>query len=405
MSSPRSDPDDPRRSAEPPPDFSLVLGGPLFQLLRKARLSDDGLRLASRRLIAIPLIAWLPLLVLAALEGQALGGSVPVPFLMDLEVHIRFFLALPLLIAAEPIVHQRLRSLVRTFLERELIPPDSMERFGGAIRSAFRLRNSVVAELLLVGVVYVVGIVILWRQFLSLDVATWYAAPSNGGSRLSMAGVWYGYVSLPIFQFLLLRWYFRTAIWIGFLWRVSRLDLRLIPTHPDRVAGLGFLSQAVYAFSPLAVAHGAMLAGMLANRIFFMGAELSEYGPQIAALLVFVLALILGPLLLFAPPLATAKREGLREYGTLAERGVREFDAKWLRGGAAAGVPLVGNTDVQSLADLANSYDIVRTMRAVPVTRDTIVQITVAALGPIVPLVLTMMPLDEVLRALMGVMF
>src|SRR6185369_8442861 len=105
----------------------------------------------------------------------------------------------------------------------------------------------------------------------ALDTATWYATPSTDGTRLSIAGMWYGYVSLPIFQFLLVRWYFRLCRWTRFLWQVSRIDLKLVPTHPDRVGGIGFLSNTVHAFAVLAVAHGALLAGPLANRILFAG--------------------------------------------------------------------------------------------------------------------------------------
>ncbi len=88
-------------------DFSIVLGGPLFQLLRRAHLTGDALELLVRRVVAIPLFAWLPLLVLSALEGQALGGSVAIPFLLDVEVHVRFLLVMPLLIIAELVVHRR----------------------------------------------------------------------------------------------------------------------------------------------------------------------------------------------------------------------------------------------------------------------------------------------------------
>lgn len=405
MSSPRSESTDPWRSVQPIQDFSLVLGGPLFQILRRAHLSDEGLRLAVRRVLAIPLLAWLPLLLLAALDGTAVGGATSLPFIRDLEVHVRFFVALPLLLAAEPVVHLRMRHLVGSFLERRLIPDDDMGRFQATIESTFSLRNSTVAELALIVLVYGLGITVFWRQFLSLDVATWYATPVGDATRLSLAGTWYGYVSLPIFQFLLLRWYFRIGIWMRFLWRVSRIPLHLVPTHPDRVGGLGFLSQTIYAFAPLALAHGAMLAGPLANRILFLGSELSEFGLQVAALLVFVLCLIIGPLAVFGPQLAAAKREGLREYGALAGRGVREFDTKWLRGGAPADAPFVGSADVQALADLGNTYDIVRTMSALPVTRDMLVQIVLATLLPIAPLVLTLMPLGDLVRALVGMVF
>jgi hypothetical protein len=388
-----------------PQDFSLVLGGPLFQLFRKAHLTGDALELVRQRIIVISLFAWLPLLALSALEGQALDGRVAVPFLLDLEVHVKFFLTMPLLIAAELVVHQRLRLVVPQFLERNLIPESAMTRFDGAIASAFRLRNSVLAEVLLIAFVYGVGILIVWRQYAALATATWYATPSVEGSKLSLAGMWYGYVSLPVFQFLLLRWYFRIFIWMRFLWQVSRIKLSLIPTHPDRTGGLGFLSNTVFPFMPLAVAHGALLAGLIANRIFYVGAALPEFKVEIVVLSVFLLCLVLGPLLVFAPQLAQAKRTGNREYGALAERYVREFDTKWLRGGAPVDEPLVGSADIQSLADLANSFEVVRTMQIAPITRDALLRLVAATLAPLVPLALTMMPLEELLKKLFGILF
>lgn len=387
------------------PDFSVVLGGPLFQLLRRAHLTDDALELLRRRIIVISLFAWLPLLVLSALQRQMLGGGATVPFVLDMEVQVKFLVVMPLLIWAELVVHRRMRFVVKQFLERHLIPESAMTRFNAAIRSAFRLRNSVLAELLLIVFVYGVGILIVWRYYMTLDTATWYATPSVEGSKLSLAGRWYGYVSLPIFQFLLARWYFRVAIWARFLWQVSRIGLRLVPTHPDRAGGLGFLSSTVYAFLPLAMAHGALLAGNLANRIVYLGATLPDFKLEILGLVVFLLCMVLGPLLVFAPQLWQTKLMGNREYGTLAQRYVREFDAKWLRGGAPADEPLVGSGDIQSLADLGNSLEVVRTMRIAPFTKEAILQLAAATLAPIVPLTLTMMPLEELLKKLFGILF
>jgi hypothetical protein len=403
MKSPTFTSGDSLRSA--PQDFSLVLGGPLFQLLRRAHLSDDALELVRQRIIVISLLAWLPLLVLSAVEGHLLGESVAVPFLLDLEVHVRFLVAVPLLIAAELVVHRRTRFMVKQFLERELIPESAMTRFHAAIASAFRLRNSVLAEVLLIAFVYGVGILIIWRQYMALDAATWYATPSVEGAKLSLAGTWLGYVSLPVFQFLLVRWYFRLVIWARFLWQVSRIELSLIPTHPDRSGGMGFLAFTVYAFIPLLMAHGALLAGNLANRIFYLGAALPDFKLEIAVVVVFLLCLVVGPLLVFAPQLAQARRTGLREYGTLAQRYVREFDSKWLRGGAPADEPLVGSGDIQSLADLGNSLEVVRTMRILPVTKEALLQLAAASLAPIMPLALTMMPLEELLKRLFGILF
>jgi hypothetical protein len=387
------------------PDFSLVLGGPLYQLLRRAHLADDALMLQRRRIVLISLLAWLPLLVLAALGGRLFGGDVAVPFLVDVDVHVKFLVAMPLLIAAELVVHQRMRLFASTFRERNLIPEGATQRLDAAVASAYRLRNSVTAELLLIAIVYVVGVTVVWRQYVALDAATWYATPAAGGSSLTLAGMWYGYVSLPIFQFLLCRWYFRIFIWARLLWQVSRIELRLVPTHPDRVGGLGFLAATSHAFVPLLMAHGALLAGNLANQIFHAGASLTQFRLEILLLMIFMVFLVVGPLLVFAPQLAAARRTGLREYGTLAQRYVRDFDAKWVRGGGGAEEPMLGSGDIQSLADLGNSFAIVQDMHVVPITRQAMFQLAVATVAPIVPLVLTLMPLEELLKKLLGIIF
>jgi hypothetical protein len=374
-------------------------------MVRRAHLSGDALELWRRRIVIVMLFAWVPLLILSLLGGRAWGRAVAVPFLTDIEVHVRFLLALPLLVVAEVVVHQRMRTLIQQFLERRLISETSRARFDSAVAAAMRLRNSVTAEVLLIALVYLVGVLYVWPRYTALDVASWYAVPEAGHRRLSPAGWWFVYASLPVFQLLLLRWYFRVFVWIRFLWQVSRCELSLVPTHPDRVGGLGFLSLTAMAFAPLLAAHGALLAGLIANKIFFQGHLLTDFKVEVVSLLAFLLLIVLGPLLLFVPHLSKARRVGLREYGTLAERYVREFDAKWLRGGAPAGEALVGSSDVQSLADLGNSFEVIRSMSLVPFGRNTVVQLAAITLLPVAPLLLTMVSLEELLTHLLQVVF
>jgi hypothetical protein len=187
-------------------NFSLVAGGPLFQLLRRARLEDDAAQLIRRRIVAFVVLTWVPLLVAAAAEGLAWDGRVAVPFLRDAAVHARLLAALPLLIVAELVVHMRIRDVVAQFLERDLIAEADMGRFEGAIHSAMRLRNSVTAEVLMIVLVYGIAISGIWRQYIGLEAATWYSPAVGPGADFSAAGWWLFYVSLPVFQFLLLRW-------------------------------------------------------------------------------------------------------------------------------------------------------------------------------------------------------
>ncbi|MGN5480856.1 hypothetical protein ACTMU2_41570 [Cupriavidus basilensis] len=47
---------------------------------------------------------------------------------------------------------------------------------------------------------------------------------------------------------------------------------------------------------------------ILGNRIFFLQAALPDYKMEIGAMMIFLLGIVVGPLLVFSPQLAQAKR-------------------------------------------------------------------------------------------------
>jgi hypothetical protein len=362
----------------------------------------------NRRIIFITLFAWFPLLFLSLVDGKAWGGVV-IAFLYDIEMQARFLVALPLLIYAELLVHKRMRLIVGQFVNRGIITEAVLPKFKEVIASAMKLRNSVAIELILFILVFIGGHY-LWSAVSAIakigtGAETWYATVTESGTHLSLAGYWYIFVSRPLAQFIMIRWYFRVFIWGRFLWQTSRLELNLIPTHPDRAAGLGFLGGSSSAFLPLLMSHGAVLAGMMANPIFFSGMKLTDFKMEIVGMVTFLLLLVLGPLMVFAPRLMRAKRTGLREYGILASRYVNEFDLKWVRGGAPEDEPFVGSGDIQSLADLGNSFQVIRDINPFPFSKDTVIHLVVFTILPGLPLVLTMIPLEELITKLLGAVF
>jgi hypothetical protein len=386
------------------PDFSLVLGGPLYQLFRRTHVSGDALELLHRRILFISLFAWLPLLILSLIGGRALGGAIQVPFLHDIEAQARFLVALPVLIAAELIVHLRIRPVVSRFVERNIVVSEDLPKFHAAIQSAERVRNSAPLEAALVIFVLTVG-QWLWRSQVAIGAATWYAIPQGTHLNLTPAGYWYAFVSIPIFQFILLRWYLRLLIWFWLLWRVSRLNLCLISTHPDRAGGLAFLGKSTYAFGPILFAQGVLLAGLIASRILYEGASLLSFKVEVVSLVGFFVLFLLGPLVMFTPQLARAKRRGLDTYGLLANRYVQGFEDKWVRGDAAQGDELLGTGDIQSLADLGNSYAIVEDMRIVPFGLKDIARLAAVTAAPLLPLALTVFSLEELVTRLIKILF
>jgi hypothetical protein len=382
-------------------DFSLVLGGPTFRFLRKARLSGDHLELLLRRMIIITSIAWVPLLLLDRLGSQAASIG-RLSFLHDVEVQARFLVALPVLIGAELIAHSRIRTVVRRFVERRIVRLEDLPRFEAAIEAAVRLRNSIPVEVVLLISVYTLGLW-LWNSRFGIDFPTWYAMP-GGRWHLTPAGYWYVFVSIPILQFLLLRWYLRFFIWYRFLWRVSRLNLHLVSIHPDHCAGLAFLGKSAYAFGPVLFAQGAMLAGLVASRVLYRGESLLSFKLDLGGFVVFFVLAILGPLLMFTPKMAAAKRKGLADYGQVAQGYVDSFEEKWVLN-APPSEEVLGSGDIQSLADLNNSYEIVRDMRAVPFGLEDIIRLAAATAAPLAPLLLTIFPLEELIVRLVKIVF
>lgn len=190
------------------------------------------------------------------------------------------------------------------------------------------------------------------------------------------------------------------------LWQISRLDLQLTPTHPDLAGGLGGFGVAHVALGPLSCALTAMLAASYAERIMHGGARVEEFVMPLAEVIVGNTLAIVGPLFLFAPQLVQVKQQGVIDYGALATRYVREFDAKWVRSSTLPADPLLGSADVQSLADLANSFDVVRSMRMVPIALSQITLLLAIAALPVAPLVLFVVPLDQLVireaKALLG---
>jgi len=382
-------------------DFSLVLGGPLFQLLRKSHLEGDALELLHRRVLAFILITWFPLLVLSAF-GANVESVARISFFHDIEAHVRFLVALPVLIGAELLVHARIRLSVRRFVEWRIVLPEDAPLFHKAIESAVKIRNSVYVELALLAAVYILGLW-FWSGRNELSLVTWYALP-GGRWKLTPAGYWYVFVSLPIFQFILLRWYMRLFIWFRFLWQVNRIELNLLPTHPDRCGGLSFVGKSSYAYTPILFAQGVILAGIVADRVLYGGESLLSFKFLIGGFIVFFVVFVLGPLLMFTPRMAQAKRKALAVYGLFAQRYVESFDQKWVRG-ASPSEELLGTGDIQSLADLANSYQIVREMGVVPFGLQDVSRLALATAVPLSPLLLTIFSFEELIIRIAKVVF
>jgi hypothetical protein len=382
--------------------FSLVAGGALYGIWRRAGLVDADMSRAVPRALVMALLAWVPLLVISFLEGKATADTVLLPFLGDIDIHTKLLAAVPLLVLAENMADQRLSPIVRQFVVQGLVDADDRPKFDEALAAAERLRDSTLAEAGILAFVFAIGIGTVWYNFSALDVESWYFSPGAEGSGLTHAGWFAACVSLPIFQFLLLRWYFRLFIWGRLLWNLAHLDLRLNPIHPDATAGLGFLSLSTSGFLLVLLAQGAVLSGTIADRIFFEGARLLDFKPELLGILTIMALVVTGPLLFFSSHLRAARRGAMLEFATFGQRYVEGFDRKWMRGGAENPDGLLGSPDIQSLADLQNSFAIVAKMNMTPFSVGDIMKLGIVTLLPVAPLLLTTFSLEELISRVLG---
>ena len=381
-------------------DFSVIRGGPGYWLQVRLGVADEERRGIAFRALVLVLVCWFPLLILSFTEGLAYGHGLQIPFLEDFAVNVRFLISLPILVLAEIGIDRRLRAIVTHFVESGLVKAADLPSFEGILKNVMWLRDRILPELTILAIVFLQSFLARHSEVLMTGVSNWHFVRTATGEHLSLAGAWFAVISSPIFRFLLLRWVWRIFLWSFFLWRVSRVNLQLVPTHPDQAAGLGFLSEGQRRLSSIVFAGGVVMAGQVANAITHQGATLSSLKFVIGSYGVMAILILVAPLLLMSPALLKVKRQGILDYGALANTYTQSFDEKWVHG-KSQGDALLGSSDIQSLADLSNSFAIIRDMRPVPVNKNTLIALALAAVLPFAPVVLIVTPADELIKAVL----
>ncbi|MFH0729067.1 MAG: hypothetical protein V2B19_22350 [Pseudomonadota bacterium] len=363
------------------PEFTL-LGGPLYRMgcrLGLVRKETNTLWIG----LALGLLSWGALVALGLVQGYGLR----VFALPLIGVHVRLLLAIPLLFACETAVFPRMAEFVRNSVRSGLVPETGWPVLESVIRRVGRMKDSWLPELLFFVVTYLLPMIEKHIGFPG-RTGNWESLVAQTGGTLTWTHVWYLGFCLPLFRFLLLRWLWHLGLWWYFLWRLEKMNLHLIPTHPDGAAGIGYLEEIQECFTPLVVGVSAIFSASFAEDIFLGKMAFSTLYLFLPVILIVTAALFIGPLFLFSRKLWLCRKTGLRNYMGMAYRYVDAFDRKWIRGENPSGDPLLGTPDMQSLADLNNSVNVVREMRWVPASQRLIMAFVMAVMIPMLPLVL-----------------
>ena len=370
-------------------NFSL-LGGPLHRLGRRLGLVRGETNTVALGL-ALGLLSWSILLALASIGGV----SDKLFSLSAIAADVRLLVVIPLFFLCKSSLDPRLRDFVSTIVRSGVVPSNALPALESEIACSVRWKDAWLPEAMCLLAAIILS---LFAAQLHLSGKTAALDPTRSLSDVPFAGLWYWIVCLPLFRFLMFRWIWRIALWCRFLWRLAKLDLHLVPIHPDGAAGLGYLEVVQTHFTALVLAISIVVSASFAEEISSGKTVFEVIYPAFALTLIVELALIFLPPCVFAFRLRACQEKGLSDYMVFAARYVNDFEKKWLNASAIPADPLLGTADLQSLADLSNSVGIARNMRWVPVSTRLLVTVVIAALLPMLPLLLFKYPIAELVQ-------
>jgi hypothetical protein len=383
-----------------PPRWTFNAHGPFYRLQRRLGLLRDDNLASGRRALLFVALAWLPLALLAALQGVAFGEHHERALLFDYGVYA-FAIAIAAFVMMEQSSDARMRWLVEEFTRTGIAATGGSAGFARARENMARRTGSALAEALLLALSYATAWYWLNGTIERVDGGTWAGRINGGRLDLTLAGWWALLVSLPLFTFLLGRWLWRFYTWGALLADIARCELRLVATHPDGCGGLAFIGKYPMTYMQFVFALSTVVSAAVLKQVVYAGASLMSFKFALAGMVVFLVVAFALPLLSFTPVLLALKRQGLSLYGALASRHNLAFEARWVGAGGTAEPPAgeeaLGTPDISSLADLAAGYELVQKMKPAPITVQGLVPLVLAALVPVAVVAATQVPVKQVL--------
>jgi hypothetical protein len=363
--------------------FSLVAGGPFHNVLQRLGLTGPD------RLIPT---------VTAVAQTLLVDDYSGLSIFTDPTVYARYLVAIWFMIATERYADGRISLLVRQFQEAGLLPAKGRSNFLEIVRKADRRTSSTTAEMILL--VTALGWSILGTRLVAVVAdGSWESHTTQGIVGWSWAGEAAAWISSPLFLFLFLRWLWRFIVWTALLWNISGLRLNLMPLHPDRAGGLGFLALFPGIFSGFVFATSSAVAAAMIKALGYVDYSQQALWLSVLAWLVIVLIIFLVPLAVFVRPLYATREKAMLEYSRVAQQHHLAFHRKWI-GDERHGNELLGSADPSSASDLNASVQATLDMHVFPVDLQALVQLLVSALVPFLAVLITQIPAAELLEFL-----
>ena len=378
-----------------PRDISLVRGGLLYRFLTLIRVMDDDHWNIGRRIAFVLAVIWVPVVVIRLINHP----DRVMQLILDYRLEARAIAAI-VLILAEPVMDSRFGMLIEHVCDARLLMGPDLAKMDHILARLQRLRDSFVPELL-----FLIAVAIRAAASYRFIAEQTFGDPSYqtaAGVHLTTAG-WYALlIAAPLIQFLALVVLWRWLLWTIFAFRLSQLDLRLVPSHPDETGGLGFLSISIQAFVPFAAALTTIIGASFRNDILHNGKHLVSFKGPAIALVVILLGTALLPLLFFVPKLLPLRRKGILQYSIVGHMQSFSFHDKWVHHGEEHEDEAMAAPEMSTLCDYNSAYKNVEDMHPIPVDKEALTGLAVAILIPALPVILAEIPIQTVLQDLLS---
>lgn len=371
-----------------------------LKILRKLELKVEKNESVIRKILFFSGLTWLPLLILTLINNTAINSDINISFLKDFETYTKFLIGLPALFIADNFIKYQISNAQIHFVESGIISGNNEGLYETYLKKYRSLEKSEFAQVL----IFILAFIII---YLLRSLASYYGKATSwktdsGTESFTAAGYWYTFISLPLLKYFTLRLVWKFLLWSWFLRKLSKMDLNLVAIDPDRSGGLGFLGTVQISFGILGFAQSAFLSSEIANKVMFSGVPLEEF--KIYFIIIPVITIIyLTPLFFFYKVLSALKLNGIMIFGALSHKYSLNFNDKWVKGiDFEEKEPLLGSADIQSLADIGTSFEVVETMRTLPFSlRNTSTMLILIAL-PLLPLLTLKYDIMVILEAIAG---
>jgi hypothetical protein len=374
------------------------------KVLNKIGFSGAGMKVQLGKVLIPFAICWLPLAVMTLINRTFWTGEITTSFITNFDTQARLLISMPIFIMAEKLISTRLEIILRQFINSGIIVEEEKLHFEKIIKKQSRFLKSNWTDLAVFLISYLQVFVVLFYESTNTSFFSWQMLSGEGESAINLAGKWSALISRPFFLFLFYRWMLRIIVWGNILRKISKLNIRLYPEHPDLAGGLGYLGYAIRYFSPIAFAISAGVAGTMADFMLIEGLHIADLKVPALGYFIFISLLFTIPLLSFTGKLINARESSVFDNYDFANGMYRELRMK-----IAKGYELVTKRDLDSavysaVSDYNAVVDNILKMKFLPFTLKDMIPLWIMTALPFLAVIALEIPVAELLNKLLSIL-